>query len=99
MEAFLKDPQAYRISKEINYDGVKRVSINKEEGWIEWVLVPQKITLYCLFKPHRPLWPSLTSGLSHPSLGSVNRRLCKGAFCSFGPHNKHVRKYQALLEV
>lgn len=45
MEAFLKDPQAYRISKEINYDGVKRVCINKEEGWIEWGQGPQKITL------------------------------------------------------
>lgn len=45
MEAFLRDPQAYRISKEINYDGVKRVCLNKEEGWIEWGQGPQKITL------------------------------------------------------
>lgn len=43
MEAFIKNPQLYRISKEINYDGVKKVCINKEEGWIEWGQSPREV--------------------------------------------------------
>ncbi|MFN7065305.1 MAG: hypothetical protein ACK4OF_04065 [Aquificaceae bacterium] len=46
MEAFLKSPENYRISKEINYDGVRKVCLKKEEGWINWGQSPQReITL------------------------------------------------------
>ncbi|MCS6958028.1 MAG: hypothetical protein RMK75_06195 [Aquificaceae bacterium] len=33
MEAFLKNPEAYKVSKEINYDGVRKICLKKEEGW------------------------------------------------------------------
>lgn len=36
MEAFLKEPYAYRISKEINYDGVRKLCVDKREGWIDF---------------------------------------------------------------
>ncbi len=43
MEAFISNPQLYRISKEINYDGVKKICIDKEEGWIEWGRSPREV--------------------------------------------------------
>ncbi len=36
MEAFLKDPLAYKVSKDINYDGVRKVCVDKSRGWIEF---------------------------------------------------------------
>ncbi len=46
LQAFLKSPESYRISKEINYDGVRKVCLRKEEGWIKWGQSPQEeITL------------------------------------------------------
>ncbi len=43
--AFLQEPHRYKISKEINYDGVKRICFDKKEGWIEWGQSPQELTL------------------------------------------------------
>ena len=43
MEAFIKNPQLYKISNEINYNGVKKVCINKEERWIEWGQSPREV--------------------------------------------------------
>ncbi len=43
MEAFIRNPQLYKVSKDINYDGVRKVCINKEEGWIEWGQSPQEV--------------------------------------------------------
>lgn len=45
METFIKNPQLYKVSKEINYDGVRKICINKEEGWIEWGQSPQQTIL------------------------------------------------------
>ncbi len=36
MKAFIENPSAYKLSKEINYDGVRRICVNKKEGWIEF---------------------------------------------------------------
>lgn len=44
MEAFIKNPELYRVSEEINYDGVRKICINKEEGWREWGQSPQPVT-------------------------------------------------------
>ncbi|MDW8032382.1 MAG: hypothetical protein RMH93_02420 [Aquificaceae bacterium] len=44
MEAFIKNPQDYKISREINYDGVKKVCLNREEGWVKWGQSPQCTT-------------------------------------------------------
>ncbi len=54
MEAFINNPQLYKVSREINYDGVRKVCVNKEEGWIEWGQSPQGITLQSPSEPHRP---------------------------------------------
>lgn len=44
LKAFIKNPDAYRVSKEINYDGVRKVCLKKEEGWIEGGQSPQSST-------------------------------------------------------
>ncbi|MCX8164905.1 MAG: hypothetical protein N3D14_05875 [Aquificaceae bacterium] len=36
MLAFIENPEGYKVAKEINYDGVRRVCFNKEEGWVMW---------------------------------------------------------------
>lgn len=36
MEAFLKNPQLYRVSKDINYDGARKICTNREVGWVNY---------------------------------------------------------------
>ncbi|RMH80542.1 MAG: hypothetical protein D6674_03590 [Acidobacteria bacterium] len=50
MEAFLGAPNLYWVSKEINYDGVRKVCVNRKVGWVSYKdyiggLSPQEVTL------------------------------------------------------
>ncbi|MCS7262188.1 MAG: hypothetical protein N3C13_05600 [Aquificaceae bacterium] len=40
MEAFIENPEAYRVAKEINYDGVRKVCVRREEGWTDFRGLP-----------------------------------------------------------
>ncbi|MEN3034420.1 MAG: hypothetical protein ABDH18_05480 [Aquificaceae bacterium] len=35
MKEFIASPDSYRISKEINFDGVRKIAISKRDRWIE----------------------------------------------------------------
>ncbi len=45
MKAFIEEPYKYRVSREINYDGVKKICLSKEEGWIKLGQKPQEVIL------------------------------------------------------